>query len=310
MSNRMMLKFAIGAWALTQACVSAQAACTTPVPNITVAVSPAVTNTFSDIVSDFQLANSVTYTTTCYTVTLISAPAASIAGTVVAAGAANGNSASAYDLLFTESPLVPFQLAGLYPKDVVGSPIWTARDVLDLYSVGADVSSGLPLFPAAFSVPNPSTLDPYGVATVTVLKGGWPRALAKNLAILTDDSVSSWAAAEYALPGSPPAYGFTGKSQICTNVTGQEIYQDGSSHYEYLLGRDYLTPIDWTGLKLQRLSNGNVVSRSAGEEAAVTAFINFLSQAGVTVTDPNTHQSISLNGGKTDLAQHCLKTTR
>ena len=160
------------------------------------------------------------------------------------------------------------------------------------------------MFPTAFSVPNPRGLDPYGLATVEVLKGGWPLALAKKLPILTEDAVSSWSAVEYGL-GSP-AYGFTGKSQICTNVTGnQEVYEDGSFHHEYVLGHDYVTAIPWTGLKLNRLSNGQP-ARTPDQESAVNAFVSFLSQVSVQVTDRTSTATLTLNGGKTDLAQHCL----
>ncbi|ARN79847.1 hypothetical protein [Methylocystis bryophila] len=238
--------------------------------------------------------------------TLVSAPAATIEGAVVAAGAAGGNASSSYDVFIAESPLVPAQLAGLHASLVGGSPFWIATDTLELYSASIDVSAGLPWFPGAFSVPNPVTLDPYGLATVETLKAAWPRLLAKSLPITTDDALSSWSAVEYGF--GTPAYGFTGKSQICTNVTGAEVYESGSYHHEYVLGRDYITPIAWTGLKLNRLSNGAVVARTAQAENAVNAFISFLSQAGVTVTDKTTSATLTLNGGKTDLAQSCLKT--
>ncbi len=315
MANQTLLRCALSAWALTQVCASAQAATCATTSNITVAVTPTVTNTFSNITSDFALVYSANYTPNtpadCYTVTMISATAATIQSTVVAAGATGGNASSSYDVFIAESPLVPAELAGLHSSLVVGLPFWVATDTLDLYSVSVDVSAGLPWFPATFSVPNPLTLDPYGVATVQVMKAGWPSALAKKLPIMTDDAISSWSAVEYAF-GNPPPYGFTGKSQICTNLSGTETYEDGSSHHEYVFGRDYITPIAWTGLKLNRLSNGAVVARTSQAENAVNAFISFLQQASVTVTDNTPGGSggtLSLNGGKAGLAQSCLKTT-
>ncbi|MFY9655192.1 MAG: hypothetical protein WAK01_01195 [Methylocystis sp.] len=321
MSNQTLLRLTIGAWALMQACVSAQAATSAPVcattSNITVAVTPTVTNTFSTITSDFALVYSVNYTpntpTDCYTVTLISATAATIEGTIAAAGVVGGNNVSSYDVFIAESPNVPSQLAGQYSSLLSGAlPFWVATDALDLYSTTVDISAGLPLFPTAFSVPNPATLDPYGRATVEALKGGWPRALAKGLPITADDALSSWSAVEYGF--GIPAYGFTGKSQICTNIgNGGESYEDGSFHHEYVYGKDYVTALAWTGLKLNQLSNGAVVARTTQAENAVNAFISFLSQASVTVpnhTPGGGGGTTTLDGGKTGLGQSCLKTTR
>ena len=323
MSNKTLLKLTIGAWALTQACVSvsaAVAACATT-SNITVAVTPTVTNTFSTITSDFQLVYSANYTpltpADCYTVTLISATASDIAANVAAAATASSAASpavtSTYDVFIAEAPKVPIQLAAQYSSLLSGQlPFWVATDTLDLYSTSVDISAGLPLFPTAFSVPNPTTLDTYGRATVESLKGGWARALVKGLPITTDDAFSAWTAVEFGF--GTPAYGFTGKSQICTNIGNSgESYEDGSYHHEYVYGRDYVTALAWTGLKLNRITNGAIVARNTQTEAAVTAFITFLSQASVTVTD-NTPGgpggTITLEGGKTGLAQSCLKTTR
>jgi molybdate transport system substrate-binding protein len=318
MTNKTLLRLTIGAWALMQACISAQAACTSAnTYNITVAVTPTVTNTFATITSDFALVYSANYTpvtpVTCYTVSLISATADTIAGTVAAASVAGGNTSSTYDVFIAEAPKVPAQLAGKYSGLLSGAlPFWVATDTLDLYSTSVDISGGLPLFPTAFSVPNPATLDTYGRATVEALKGGWVRALVKGLPITTDDAFSSWSAVEYGFGN--PAYGFTGKSQICTNIgNGGESYEDGSFHHEYVYGKDYVTALAWTGLKLNQLSNGAIVTRSTQAEAAVNAFISFLSQASVTVTDNTPGGSggtVTLDGGKTGLAQSCLKTTR
>ena len=318
MSNQTPLRLTIGVWALMQACVSAQAATATPTcattSNITVAVTPTVTNTFSTITSDFALVYSANYTPNtpadCYTVTLISATAATIAGTIAAAGVVGGNNISSYDVFIAEAPKVPAQIAAQYSSLLSGAlHFWVATDTLDLYSNSVDISGGLPLFPTAFPVPNPATLDTYGRATVEALKGGWPRALAKGLPITTDDALSSWSVVEYGFGN--PAYGFTGKSQICTNVgSGGESYEDGSYHHEYVYGKDYVTALAWTGLKLNRLSNGAVVARTTQAENAVNAFISFLSQASVTVTDHTSGATLQLDGGKSGLAQSCLKTTR
>ncbi len=298
MSYRTLVKLAIGVWALAQACASAQAACTTT-SSITVAVSPTTLNTFSDIVSDFQAAYSTTYTSTCYAVSLVSDADASIESAIVAAG---GN--SAYDLFISKSPQVPLELALKYSSYVGASPFAVAKDPLVLYSVTTDVSGGAPSPLSAFSVPDPATLDPYGLATVQALKGAWLYALGRKLPNKTPDAIGSWTQVEY----GGLAYGFTGKSQICTNVTGSlEEYEAGSSHHEYVQGVDYFNGIVWTGVKLSRLSGG-VAVRTAGQEAALNAFISFLSAASVPVADPqNAGATVQLNAGLTDLAQHCLK---
>ncbi|WP_026607499.1 substrate-binding domain-containing protein [Methylocapsa acidiphila] len=298
MSKYTLIKLAIGAWALAQACAPAQAACTTT-SNITVAVSPTAANTFSDIVADFQAAYSASYTSTCYTVSLVSDSDASIENTIVAAG---GN--SAYDIMISKSPVVPVELALKYSSYVAASPFAVAKDPLVLYSVTTDISGGLPSALSAFSVPDPATLDPYGLAAVQAMKGAWLYAVGKKLATKTPDAISSWTQVEY----GGLTYGFTGKSQICTNVTGlSEDYETGSFHHEYVQGVDYFNGIAWTGVKLSRLSGG-VAVRTAGQEAALNAFISFLSATSVPVTNPqNTGASLQLNAGLTDLAQHCLK---
>ena len=76
----------------------------------------------------------------------------------------------------------------------------------------------------------------------------------------------SWTAVEFGF--GTPAYGFTGKSQICTNIgNGGESYEDGSYHHEYVYGRDYVTALAWTGLKLNRLSNGAIVARNDADRS-------------------------------------------
>ena len=124
-------------------------------------------------------------------------------------------------------PKVPLELALKYSSYVGASPFAVAKDPLVLYSVTTDVSGGAPSPLSAFSVPDPATLDPYGLATVQALKGAWLYALGRKLPNTTPDAIGSWTQVEYG--GS--AYGFTGKSQICTNVTGSlEEYEAGSSH--------------------------------------------------------------------------------
>ncbi len=260
---------ATAALAIALSCPSARAT------NIRVAVTPTAANAIADVVSDFILANPT------YTVTLIS-QSDSISNDAIVAGG------SGYDLLLAQSALVPVVLKLRYPSLLAGDPFPYAVDTLVLYSTTVDISNGAPLTLAPFAVPDPSTLDPYGLATVEVLRLRYLAASRKGLPILTSDSGSSYASVEYL----GTTYGFTGKSQICTAVTGVEEFEPGSFHHEYVFARDYFTPIVLAGVKLAN-------TRDATQETELIDFVNFLAAAGGTTLQQHCYK---LPGAATSLA--------
>ena len=234
--------------------------------NITIAVASTAANAIADVVADFTLANP------SYTVTLVSQDDATTRDEVVAGGAG-------YDLLLAQSPLIPLYLKLKYSSLIVDNPFPYARDTLELYSTSTDISRGLPRRLDPFSIPDPKTLDPYGIAAVQVVGLSYLAAAKKGLPILAPDSGASYASVEYL----GTAYGFTGKSQICSAVTGAEEYEEGSHHHEYVFGRDYFTDIVLVGVKLANV-------RDTFQETELIDFVNFLAGA-----------------GGTTLQQHCYK---
>lgn len=255
MSKEKLKHLAISLAAFALSCTNANAATT-----ITVAVTPTVATAIVDLVADFANANPT------YNVTVVGAPDSLSKDTIVAGGATGP-----YDLLLAQSYLVPADLKYNYPSLVSGDPFPFAKDTLVLYSTTVDISGGIPLQPQAFSVPDPATLDPYGVAAVQALGPEYLYALSKSLPIKTADAGGSYARVEY----MGTAYGFTGKSQICAAVTGVETYEPGSFHHEYVLGQNYATDIVLAGIKIAR-------TRTADQETALTAFVNFLTSAKAT----------------------------
>jgi molybdate transport system substrate-binding protein len=234
---------------------SAQAAAT-----ITIAVTPIAANAIADLVADFQGA----FSASGYTVSLVVTGEADAEAAILAGGASGP-----YDLLLAQSPQVPRDLATKYPSLVTGSVFSYAKDTLVLYSTTTNISAGAPTKLQSLSIPDPATLDPYGRAAVQALKGGWLYAVGKNLLVKAPDAASSYAAVEYL--GTP--YGFTGKSQICTAVTGVEEYEFGSYHHEYSYGVDYATDLVLAGVKVAR-------TRTTAQSDELTAFIGYLTGAG------------------------------
>lgn len=255
MLKEKLLRIAIGVAAFALSCANAKAATT-----ITVAVTPTAATAIVDLVADFVNANPA------YNVAVVGAPD-SLSKDAIVAGGATGP----YDLLLAQSYLVPADLKYLHPTLVSGNPFPFAKDTLVLYSTTVDVSAGIPLQMQAFSLPDPAALDPYGVAAVQAMGAEYLYALSKKLPIKTADAGGSYARVEY----MGTAYGFTGKSQICTAVTGVEAYEPGSFHHEYVLGQNYVTDIVLAGIKIAR-------TRSADQETALTAFVNFLTSAQAT----------------------------
>jgi hypothetical protein len=242
---------------------------------ITVAVTPIAAGAVTDLVSDFL----AEFSSSGYAVSVIVIPDADAKSAIVA------GAAPVPDLFLAQSYLAPLELAGRYPRLVSGNVFPYAKDVLVLYSSAGknvDISAGLP--PRAslqrFSLPDPATKDPYGVAAVQVLKDTYRYAKARGLTLEVADAASSYAAVQFL----DPPYGFTGKSQICTAVAGVEEFEPGSFRHEYDL-RDSDTPLDLVlaGVKIAR-------ERAAEDEAELTAFVRYLTGA-----------------GRVNFTQHCFK---
>ncbi|KAF2990038.1 hypothetical protein OGR47_17540 [Methylocystis sp. MJC1] len=248
-------QLAIGVAAFTFSCATAKAATT-----ITVAVTPTAANAIVDLVADFVNANPT------YDVAVVGS-SDSLSKDAIVAGGATGP----YDLLLAQSYSVPANLKYYYPTLVSGDPFPFAKDTLVLYSTTVDISQGIPLQLQAFSLPDPATADPYGVAAVQALGPEYLYAQGQSLTIKTADAGGSYAQVAYL----GTAYGFTGKSQICTAVTNVDQYEPGSFHHEYVLGQDYTTDIVLAGVKIAR-------TRTVDQETALTAFVNFLVSAKAT----------------------------
>lgn len=231
---------------------------------ITVAVSPTAAGAVTDLVSDFLAA----FSTAGYSVSVSVVPDDEAKAAIIA------GAAPVPDLFLAQSYVAPLELAGKYPNLVSGNVFPYAKDVLVLYSSAGknvDVSAGLPARGLQrFALPDPANGDPYGVAVVQVLKDTYRYAKSKGLLLEVGDVVSSYAAVEFV--DSP--YGFTGKSQICTAVAGDEEFEPGSFHHEYDL-KDSATPIDivLAGVKIKN-------DRAPEDEAELKAFVTYLTGAG------------------------------
>jgi molybdate transport system substrate-binding protein len=267
MLGQKLKQLAATASMLALMCAGANAA------TITIAVTPTAAATFADVASDFTLANPT------YAVSVVQ-----IADTDAKDAIVSGGATGPYDLLIAQSPLLPAVLQYRYPTAIVGTPFAVAKDTLVVYSNSVDVSRRLPPGLVKFAIPDPGALDPYGLAGVEANLGGYLLGLAKKLVVKTSDAASSFAAAEYlTVDQGGAAYAFTGKSQICTAVTGVEEYAPSTYHHEYTYGKDYFTDIVLTGVKVAR-------TRDADTETALSAFVTYLA-----------------NGGGTTLKQHCYK---
>lgn len=235
---------------------SAQAAST-----IRVAVTPMAASAVVDLVTAFTSAFSASgYSVSIQVISDGLAKDGIVGGTAVP------------DLLLSQSFVTPLDLKLNHPALVVGDPFPYAQDTLVLYSSaakGVDISAGLPsrqdLQP--FSLPDPATLDPYGVAAVLALKTTYPYALGKGLVLKTPDAGAAFGAVEFL----SASYGFTAKSQICSAAAGYEEFEPGSFHHEYSN-----LPIVLAGIKL---ASG---TRTADQETELTDFINYLAGAGGT----------------------------
>jgi molybdate transport system substrate-binding protein len=232
---------------------------------ITVAVTPVASGAVTDLVSDFLAA----FPTAGYTVSVIVTPDAEAKSSIIA------GAEPAPDLFLAQSYLAPMELAGKYPRLVSGNVFPYAKDVLVLYSSASknvDITAGLPPLASLqrFSLPDPASKDPYGVAAAQVLKTAYRYAETRGLTQKVADAVSSYAAVQFL----DAPYGFTGKSQICTAVAGAEEFEPGSFRHEYDL-RDSDTPIDLVlaGVKIAR-------QRAAEDEAELKAFIRYLTGPG------------------------------
>jgi molybdate transport system substrate-binding protein len=262
---RKLKHFALTASAVALLCPSAHAA-----SSITVTVTPVAANAVADLIADFLNA----FPTQGYSVSLRVVSDAAAKDGIIAGAAPRP------DLFLSQSFLAPEELQLNYPALVAGTPFPFAEDSLVLYSSAGknvDISAGIPATSAlqAFALPDPATLDPYGIAAGLELKRAYFYALQKGLVLKTPDAGSAYAAVEYLTT----PYGFTGKSQICSALAGTEEFEPGSFHHEFTGG----LPIVLAGVKITR-------TRSVAEEAELTDFVSFLSGAG------------SIN-----FTQHCFK---
>ena len=258
------LALGVAAAALMHA-TDAAAACSSL---INVAVSPSIANTASNVVAAFYNY----YPSASYCVGLVVYADANIASDIV-----SGGSTGPYDLFLSDSAVYPYDLAFFYSSLVSGQPFPFATDTLDLYSSAntpVNISGGLPTTGIQpFKYPDPSTLDPWGLAAIQVLYSKWPyiQALENGIGTTDPNTVAVYADVEF----SGVAYGFTAKSQVCNNYGGGQVYEVGSYHYEYEFGRDYFTPIEWFGVAIAR-------GQTAAQETELTDFINFLTGVGTT----------------------------
>lgn len=243
--------------------------------SITVAVTPIAAGAVTDLVSDF-LAD---FSSSGYSVSVIVIPDADAKDAILAGAAPTP------DLFLAQSYLAPLELAGRNPRLVSGNVFPYATDTLVLYSSAGknvDISAGLP--PRAslqrFSLPDPASKDPYGVAAVQALKDTYRYAETRGLTQKVGDAASSYAAVQFL----DAPYGFTGKSQICSAVAGVEEFEPGSFRHEYDL-RDSDTPVDivLAGVKIAR-------QRAAEDEAELSDFVRYLTGA-----------------GSVNFSQHCFK---
>lgn len=251
---RKLKHLALAASAAALLCPSAQAAST-----IKIAVTPMAANAIVDLVADFQNA----FPTSGYSVSVQVMPDAVAKDRVIT------GTAPVPDLFLAQSYAAPLDLQLNHPALVSGDVFPYAQDTLVFYSSAGknvDVSAGVPSLNELqpFTMPDPATLDPYGVAAVLALNYKYPAALNQNKVIKTPDAGTAYAGVEY----FTPLYGFTGKSQICTAVTGVEEFEPGSSHHEYGI------PIVLAGVKIASST------RTADQEAELTDFINYLTGVG------------------------------
>lgn len=257
------LALAVSASALI--CHSVQAA---PVPStITITVSPVAADALADLVADFL--NDFPAATYGYSISLQVVPDDEAKAGIIAGSAVP-------DLFLSQSFVAPDELLTTYPSLVSGSPFAYAQDTLVLYSSAeknVDVSNGVPAGSSLqkFSIPDPATLDPYGIAAALLLNKTYLLALSQQKVLKTPDATSSYAAVEY-LPVAEGGtlYGFTGKSQICSAVAGTEEFEPGSSHYEF----SSAVPILLAGIKIAN------PSRTPEQAAELADFIAYLTGAG------------------------------
>ncbi|MFA6094972.1 MAG: substrate-binding domain-containing protein [Candidatus Paceibacterota bacterium] len=250
-----------------------------PVPStITITVSPVAANALADLVADFL--NDFPVATYGYSISLQVVP-----DDEAKAGIISGNAVP--DLFLSQSFVAPEGLLIHHPELVSGKPFAYAQDPLVFYSSAeknVDVSQGVPTLNnlQKFSIPDPASLDPYGIAATLLLNKTYVLALSKQKVLKTPDATTSFAAVEY-LPvaAGGTAYGFTGKSQICSAIAGTEEFEPGSSHYEFT----NVVPILLAGIKIAK------PSRTQEQEAELADFISFL----------------STGAGRNNFIEHCFR---
>jgi ABC-type molybdate transport system substrate-binding protein len=138
-----------------------------------------------------------------------------------------------------------------------------------------------------FSIPDPATNDPYGLAAKKVLGGFYP--LLGNFMLKTQNSGASYAAVEFFQnTDGGTDFAFTGLSQICSAPAGVQEFEPGSKQYVFPSTSD----IQLAGVKIANDHN----QPNTAQYQELTDFVNFLKGTAL-VTSART--------GKDTLAQHC-----
>jgi molybdate transport system substrate-binding protein len=268
--------------ALMMMCASAYAQSS----SIRVAVSPSFAKAAGDIAaaftSYFLLNHGVTYN-----VSVLVSSDSLIESTIIAGGATGP-----YDIFLAGSPEAPLDLYVNYTS-LVGTPFDYAIDTLEIYSPSVDVTGGLP-FPLTtnFIMPNPST-DPYGQEVALLLAfGPWhipPDQIPGGQVFTTATAGTSLALINL----GRYAYGFVGKSQICTLSGGVENYPPGSYHHAYAVPVFVPTLLNLTAVPINR------TTRTAAASTELSDFIAFLQGGTSSFGDAPT-------GGTTVIQNYCF----
>lgn len=158
----------------------------------------------------------------------------------------------------------------------VGPPFRFATDSVVLYSgwmKNVDISGGFPI-DRDFMIADP-VADAYGAASAKLLAKlapGKSRAAMLGHVKIAPDIGGAWSNVE--LTPDAPAIGFVAKSSVCIQyATGGEIWNPGSSHYEFPADLQRLGKIDITGVAINK-------DRTKEEKAQLNAFIEYIKGKG------------------------------
>lgn len=258
MLNNRIKTLAAGLFAaLMMTCAPSHAA------SIRVAVASSFAKAAGDIAAAFSSYYLLNHGVT-YNVSVLVAGDSTIKADIIAGGATGP-----YDIFLSSSPVAPLDLY-LNNTDLVGTPFDYAIDTLTLYSPTVDVTGGLP-YPLTtdFIMPDPAE-DPYGQMTAILLAlGPWhiqPSQIPGGHVFTTASAGTAFALLRRKLY----AYGFIGKSQICTLSGGVETYPSGSYHHAYSLPAWVPSLLNLTAIPINR------TLRAAADETELSDFIAFM----------------------------------